>query len=305
MLNNTQPSQTASKGAVLVAKGLGFESQVAEMLNAHQLINASSNSLTLVKNICNILEIDINTVKNVVAYRQHGTKKADVIMCMIFEDFSMKEINISIKGTIQETQFANIKTENFVKHIPNEEAKVGYQKFTGYGIFKEKWHEEYGHENRNRYYKSELTINNRHSMYETSLSESFREPMFDAVFGDKDNCIDIILAPKVAWDLDPNNLLIINAQKVRTVLTKRYNLLPFTFMNTDILKPEQCYKVISKINKDGKPITPEGEGGLNFANDIIKLKRKGSENSIKDGFDPTDLQLICSVKSLYELQHLT
>lgn len=293
-----------ARGAKNVENGLSYEARVAAILNVHEIEKAPQESMILINNICACLEINVEKIKNIIAYKQAGSKKADIIMCLVFADFSMKEITISVKGVSGETQFANIKTHNFLEHIEDNHAKEGYKKFTGFEEYKQLWKAEFGHEDRNRYYNSELNKDNKKAIVKTACDKKFRENLFDNIFGDEDNKLSLILAPKNSWKIEPDNMLLINCEKVRKILTKRYEVLPFNFIDNKVFNSTESKKVICKIGKNGKLAAPVGEGSIKFANGLISIKRKGSENSIKYGFDPTDIQIISSVEMLNELQKI-
>lgn len=296
-----QPINTG-RGAATVKNGISFEKQLVGLLNTQTINSLTDNrSIVILENICKTLELNFNDVRVSIAHHYTGGRKADVILYLIFENHSTQKILISVKGVNTNTQFANINTEKMTAQFNHPKAAIAINKFMGVTPYDKEWQQEFGHENRKRYLLDELSLDDKKAIVELSAQKDFYTTILDSILGNEENPIHLIIAPTEKWIMNPSELLIINCEKTREYLDNQYHALPQNFLSNQKQYEKPKHKVVSTITKSGKLTTPNGEGGLRFADELTTLKRKGSEASAEKGFKPTDTQVICSALKLYKL----
>lgn len=280
----------ATNGASIAKTGLMFEKMLRGKMNMGHMSHASQEQVSFARRVCEMRGFDFEILSQGLSFEPASSKeKSDVILRMDFVDGKSERLGISIKGISGQTQFALMSVEDFVSEMEPLAAE-GYRRYVGSGEYAEEWKREYGHEDRSRYYWSELSPEIRLAMRAESQKPAFVEKLVGGLYGKEGSEVSIVVSPKDDWDESLMNLQLIDVAAIKRKIIEVSACAPYAFMDP-YEYDRAAEKVICKLG--GRP--PNGEGGLSFLDGLIIVKRKGSEIAGKNGgFDPTSIQIMSS-----------
>lgn len=293
----------SSIGSQTAKNGLKYELFLASKLCVNSLANKNEEDLKWVKPILASLKIEIKEVSVVYAYRLGGRFKTDIKLVVIFKNNSDKVFNISLKGSPNKTQFNNIKIDDFNRHIQTEEAKLGYKYFFGHESLVKDIHMKLKSRHRPRLFKTEIEINQRTAMISDSANLNFIDFILNCITGHGEDKVDLIIGPKTNWSKSPEDMLVINVSDFVNKVMAKFSRVKHLFIeNDDSCIDSNTPVVYTKVTLDekGKYEIPPGASTIKFCDNLITIKRKGSEKSREKGFNPSDIQVVASIKKMYE-----
>lgn len=293
----------SSIGSQTAKNGLNYELFLASKLCVNSIANKKDEELQWVKPILATLKIDIEEVSIVYAYRLGGKFKTDIKLVVIFKNHEDRTFNISLKGSPRKTQFNNIKIDDFNKNVVLKEAKLGYMNFFGHESLVSDIHEKLKSKHRPRLFKTEIEINQRTAMIADSANLEFIKFILSCITGNDEDKVDLIIGPQKSWSKSPEDMLVVNVSDLTNKIMAKFSRVKHLFIENDAGSID-CNTPIAYtevvLDKKGKYEIPSGASTIRFCDNLITIKRKGSEKSRENGFDPSDIQVVASVKEMHE-----